>query len=528
MLRGRVLASVAALALAAAVVSVAVAGAAIADVKRYTVPLAGSGYETKRLLTAGDTIPETSQPGKQFQMVGIPDGLGAYKARNGQRIVLMNHELTNTTLSAPTLGGPTEPLNKGAFVSKLVVDKNGNVLSGERAYDWVFNENTFVGPAADTSAGNATRPFSRFCSGDLAGPKEHNFDRWIYLTNEEEGTPANTYDTLGGLAVAITDNALFTLPRLGRFAWENSVTQPTEGRRTVIMSLEDGPSDLELDKENSQLYMYVGTKKRGPGQTVLGRNGLDNGDLYVLTPAAAAQSSEAAFASGSIAVQWVNLGNVSALSEAQLEAASDAVNAIRFARPEDGAFNDRRTSEFFFVTTGSNGAATGALGNPNNLGRLYSLRLDKKDVTKPATLSVVVNADQVIAGGGDTAISPDNIDASSRYLMINEDGTGAPAGSRAVMAAKGRDGSVWRFPLRSGAVGVSSIGQRVAELDPPGKDGIAVGAGIWETSGIIDTSSVWGKGSWLFDVQAAPADDRRRRLEHGRGRAAAAALPSGR
>ena len=43
---------------------------------------------------------------------------------------------------------------------------------------------------------------------------------------------------------------------------------------------------------------------------------------------------------------------------------------------------------------------------------------------------------------------------------------------------------------------------RVAQLAPPGGDGVAVGPGIWETSGIIDTDGLFGDGSWLFDVQA--------------------------
>ncbi len=33
-------------------------------------------------------------------------------------------------------------------------------------------------------------------------------------------------------------------------------------------------------------------------------------------------------------------------------------------------------------------------------------------------------------------------------------------------------------------------------------NGAAVGAGVWETSGIIDTAALFGAGSWLFDVQA--------------------------
>jgi hypothetical protein len=82
--------------------------------------------------------------------------------------------------------------------------------------------------------------------------------------------------------------------------------------------------------------------------------------------------------------------------------------------------------------------------------------------------------------------------------MINEDGT---TESRLVMASKGRDGSIWRFELKKHRVDLGTA-KRVAELDPPGWDGVAVGPGIWETSGIIDASRVYGKDWWLSDVQA--------------------------
>src|SRR5919106_120875 len=199
-----------------AVATAAVAVAAIAPIKRYAVGIDG-GYVTTRLLSVGDTVPETSDPTKEFQMIGIPDGLGAHSNGDGTKTVFMNHELTSSTSSEPVVG---DPLNRGAFVSKLVLDADGGVLSGERAYDRVYNENTFVGPAAQ--ADNATRAFSRFCSGSLVGPPQ-GFDRWIYLTNEEEGTPANTFDGKGGVAVAIFDNELHTLPRLGHFSFENTL-----------------------------------------------------------------------------------------------------------------------------------------------------------------------------------------------------------------------------------------------------------------------------------------------------------------
>jgi Alkaline phosphatase PhoX len=495
MLRRRALPLLAATALAVAV-STAVGVAAINDVKRYTVPVPGSGYETKRLLSVGDTVPLTGNPSREYQMVGIPDGTGAHRNHNGTRTILMNHELPvspTVATSRPIIG---DPLNRGAIVSKLIVDRQGNVLSGDRAYDVVYDQsqaNPVPQPPPDLS--NSTRPFSRFCSATLVGPSD-GFDRWIYMPNEEEGTEANTFDQKGGVAVAIFDNELHTLPKMGRFAWENTVPQPNHGPRTVVMGLEDGPFQVDPAVENSQVYMYVGEKERGPGVSVLNRNGLDNGLLYVLAPVDPAQRLESSFGdeSGSIPVKWVLVPNADSTTEAQLEAASDAAGAINFARPEDGAFNKRNENQFFFVTTGG-------LTGGNELGRLYSLNIDRKDPTAQGALQVVYEADDVIAAGGDTAISPDNVDTSKDYLMINEDGT---TESRLVMGAKGRDGSIWRFEITGGSVGVSaSSATRIAELDPPGQAGGGpVGPGIWETSGITDTSHVFGKGTWIFDVQA--------------------------
>ena len=462
------------------VASTAVAGFAI--IKPYAVGIDG-GYYTQRLLSVGDTVPESSDSSKQFQMIGIPDGLGAHKGKNGRTTLFMNHELTYGTLSEPVLG---EPLNRGPIVSKLTLNRKGKVLSGERAYDTVYLDDTLVGPAPTTA--NTTRSFSRFCSASLAGEKE-GFDRNIYLTNEES-TGANTFDGKGGLAVAVFDNEAHALTDLGHFAWENALVQSGTGKYTVIMSMEDGPASQDPAQSNSQLYMYVGEKDRSRGATVLERNGLVGGELYVFRSKTLAQNSEATFLDGSIDGEWVSLGDVGALTDVQLEAASDAVNAMIFARPEDGAFNPNRNDEYFFVTTGE--------GTGNALGRLYSIELTGKDSTGQAKLTVEYNADQVIASGGDIALSPDNIDASRDYLVINEDGTTT---SRAEMARKRRDGSIWRFDLDRNGVDVSSA-LRVAELNAPGRDRVPVGSGVWETSGIIDTTELYGKDTWIFDVQA--------------------------
>jgi Bacterial protein of unknown function (DUF839) len=486
----RIVAATAALAVACTAAGTA---HAVTAVKDYVEPV-GDQYDIKALFSVDDRVPLLGgAPGQQYRMIGIPDGLGAHPNGDGTSTLYMNHELGFTALSEPVVGGPK---NRGAIVSQWILDEDGDPVAGKRAYDSIFAENTFVGPAPVVgNEAQMPRQLARFCSGFLAGRK-HGFDRPIYLTNEEANSP-ETFDGKGGLSVAIFDGELHTLPKLGRFSKENTVVQPGHGTRTVIFSLEDGPATLD-----NQLYMYVGKKDRSAKASVLARNGLDNGTLYVFRALDPARNSERTFTSGSLTGEWVAIPNADDLTDAQLEAASDAVGAMTFVRPEDGAYNPTSPNEFFFVTTGS---SSGADDGVNELGRLYSVRLHPGNPLEPAALTIVYNADAVVAAGGDIAISPDNIDASRKSLMINEDGT---TESRLVMAAKGRDGSVWRFDLVKGPVGAvgvdASTATRVAQLDPPGRDGIPVGPGVWETSGIIDTSRMFGADTWLSDVQAHP------------------------
>lgn len=460
------------------IVSVASAYAAFGfftSVKPYAVAVTGD-YAVKPLISAGDRVPRTSNSAQQFQMVGIPDGLGIYK-EHGRRTLLVNHEMTKSTTSEPLVG---QPLNRGAFVAAYKLNRNGSIKSGDVAYDTVFTEDTLVGPAATTA--NSTPAFSRFCSGSLAD-ESVGFSEPIFLTGEESGG-ADTFDGKGGSSVAVFDGEAHVLPKLGHFAKENQVVLPHTGRKTVILVLEDGPASPD-----SQLYMYVGTKVPH-AKSELRRNGLDNGKLYTFV-AASGVAHEGDLPSGSTTGSWAEIPNADTLTDVQLEAATDAVGAMGFVRIEDGAGNKLAPGQFHFVTTGANVPA----GTPyNKLGRVYRLNVNPFNPTAGGKLTVIVNADQTIAAGGDTAISPDNLDVNGRYLMINEDGTGE---SRPVMGSKGRDGSIWRFDLWNGY-----DAERVVELDPPGRDGVAVGPGVWETSGVIETTMEFGWDSWIFDVQA--------------------------
>jgi len=428
-------------------------------------------YAMQPLLSVGDRIPETSNPHKEFQLVGIPDGMGMHKLPRGQKALYVNHELVQAAVSEPVIG---EPLNRGAFVSKIVLARDGRVLSGERAYDTVWNESEYAGPAADTS--NSTRGFARFCSGSLSW-KDAGFDRPIFFAGEESGGAA-TFDGLGGLGIAIFDNELHTLPKFGRFPWEQTIAQPKPGNRTVLIGMEDGPPTPD-----SQLYLYVGEKDPSRRANGMRRNGLDNGKMYVLIGDDAALNNEVAVQSGSFTAHWAEIEAPETLTDVQLEAASDALGAFGFIRTEDGAFNPKNPNEYYFVTTG------GGVGNL--LGRMYKATFSD-DVLGPVTIEMIYNGDTVAAAGGDIAFAPDNIDTDGTYVMVQEDGT---TQSRIEYASRSRDGSVWRFDIAKGHAAT-----RIAELNPPGRNGVAVLPGIWETSGIIATPA-FGQDSWLMNVQ---------------------------
>ena len=456
----------------------------------------GTGFTTEALLTAGDFVSVTGSPGERYQMVGIPDGLGAVRDGNVTRL-FMNHELPKDVQSHPYADRPAR--DRGAFVSELRLARDGSILSGRRAYDRAYQDDTFVGPAPDTS--NTTSSFSRFCSGFMAG-RHTGFDRPIYLTGEESsattpGGPVPAFSPNGSQSVAVFDQEIHALRDLGYFPRENTVVSPGTGRRTVAMVLEDGPRTPD-----SQLYMYVGRKQHGG--TVLERNGLVGGDLWVFASDDPARNSEATFDNGTVSGHWVRLAD--ATNEVDQEAKADAAGAFGFVRIEDGMFG-RSKKQFYFVSTGESADPT-----INRLGVNYRLRFNpnKDPEDQNPRLSVVFNTDQIDAANQDGPLSPDNITTRGSLEAVQEDGHSA---SRPEMANRGRDGSVWLIDggFTSDAPTEFPPRLRIAELtgSTGGKiDPTPRVAGIWESSGIInfpDRGRNRGRGpglTFLLDVQA--------------------------
>lgn len=490
-----------ALTLAATLAVAGVAAGFTTSVKRYAVGL--SGWETKPILSVGDVVPETRGGGTQYRMVGIPDGLGV--ERRGKRVrVLMTHEMTQADLSEPRVG---RPQHRGAFASEWILDRRGGVISGRRLFDTVYQDSTLVGPTADTS--NTTPAFSRWCSAFLAG-RGVGFDRPVFFANEEQqavegGTP--TFDPKGSQSVAIFNRQAHALSKLGHFPKENTVVMRGTGKRTVILTTEDGPRTTD-----SQLYLYVGRKVRSSSNP-LRRNGLDNGKLYVFASDDARDDENQLLQGDTVHGSWKEIPAADTLTDVQTEAAADAAGAFGFVRIEDGEFRPNAKREFWFDTTGDQAARDEADPHTNELGRLYRLRFDKANPLAGARITQAYNADQLTAAQ-DGPLSPDNVTVTKRFIAVNEDGTAGSAadgttGSRDDMDRRNRDGSIWLVPLAS--PGNPATFRRVGELvgrSEGGRDNILTvdergnRAGVWETSGIVGSRRAFGASTFLFDVQA--------------------------
>jgi hypothetical protein len=478
-------------------------------VKPYAKGVPGSGWVTEPIFSVGDIVPETGTSNGQYRMVGIPDGLGVEKRGHGKgkrhfnekkgkggrtTRVWMTHELTQTDVSEPRVGRPAQ---RGAFATELRLNRDGEVVSARRAFDTVYQDNTLVGPAADAS--NTTPAFSRWCSAFLADSRV-GFDRPIFFANEETGPaasgPTATFNPNGSQSVAIFDNQAHALSKLGHFPRENTIVMRGTGKRTVILTTEDGPRTPD-----SQLYLYIGRKDRS-SRNALRRNGLDNGKLYALASDDARDDENQLLQGDTLHVHWVEIPGADELSDVQTEAAADAAGAFGFVRIEDGAFRPNAKREFWFNTTGDQSGRSEADAHTNELGRLYRLRFDGRNPLKGARLTQAYNADQLTAAQ-DGPLSPDNLYVTKRFVIINEDGTGGGpgdgTGSRDDMERRNRDGSIWIVPRKS--AGDPSTFKRVAELvgrSEGGRDGVKTTSGIWETSGIV----AFGNDSFLFDVQA--------------------------
>ena len=438
----------------------------------YVVPTA-PGVETTPLITVGESVPETNNPAGSYQMVGIPDGLGAYDNGDGTFTVLMNHELR------PDRGSVRDHGSRGAFVSRWVLDKaTGSILSGDDLVKQVYLWDSVTG-----SYIAATTAFNRLCSADL--PDVTAF----YDPATGLGTTARIFmngeETNSGRAFAhvVTGPEAGTsweLPRAGKYAWENHVASPFPQAKTVVMGLDDSRREFatEAATEPSELYVWVGNKLSGG--TEVDKAGLTSGILHGMRVGAPGSydANESTVASGE-RFELVPLSDqANNATFGPLQAESMAESITQFRRVEDGHWDVNDPNVFYFVTTDQFGGRT----------RLWRLTFD--DVRTPEAggrIEIAVDSPAGVPGE-----MFDNMTVNyGGDVLLQED-----PGNQTYLA------KLWQHDTSSGDL--VQIAQHNPRLFDPAYAGAdkAFLTQDEESSGIIDLSDILGPGYYLADVQA--------------------------
>jgi hypothetical protein len=252
-------------------------------------------------------------------------------------------------------------------------------------------------------------------------------------------------------------------PHFGHMQHENVV--PLKLSKWVFLTSED-----DFRPGPSYLYAYIATDfERGIRGT--------NGSLYVFRANNTAQNQNSAAVKGvPIQGHFVPIPQSQNMNSTQLKSYATSQDAFRFDRLEDIALRPDIRGRTYIADTGKPPATA--------RGRVYQFDVNPSDPTQ-ATLTMILNGD---APDADDIYNPDNMDASTRVLMIQEDRESAfrdppfSGGYSRVME--------YRFANRAL--------RSVARVNTPP----ALRPGTWESSGIIDAGHLLGKNWWLLDVQA--------------------------
>jgi hypothetical protein len=487
------------------------------------------------------TVGEMLSGGYRFE--AIPDGISFRSRGQGRVDLYVNHE-TSTVPFPYNPTTPTEANSQNDFdnsqVSHLILNQqSGGVLSGRYAI---------------TSREN----FQRFCSNYLATEKE-GFDRPILFTNEEALDWVNRTGkawpaTVGadearqsGLAVAYDTRAgkTTTIWGMGRHNHENSVALPGYDD-LVVVSTDD---TFVSNPPQSQFYSYIAEDT----SSLLN----DEGDLWAFVSDNPAVNDYYDFPIGSpmsVSGHFVKVPKLIATGRNPdgtdlmaadvgyppppddgtwqrgpdgrgldgpqwvLEHWGDQNNVFQFVRLEDIAYDKRpgMGNVVYVADTGRGATSAGGNSFTSSNGRVWKMVFDPDDPTTVLSLSVLIEGDDQPVKTPTEIHQPDNMESTPNGLLIQEDPGSSqqfPVGSADPNATTAR---IWFYNLATGAMTVVAKVDQSADEGPTDVDATPVpgNLGAWESSGIVDASSVFGPGAFLVTIQAhtlwvekAPGDD---------------------
>jgi hypothetical protein len=435
--RLRIAATLAGVAALLALVVTAQAGPGFKTGKPAYVEPVAPGVVVDPILSAGDTIGD-------YQMSGIPDGLGAYASENetfghddddddeGDRTVtvVMNHELSrlfNGVLTNPGVD---------ARISRVVIDRKTHAV--------LDAEYLFTG----------LEGFERFCSATLALIN----GRPLYFTGEETGTTGHDGSSI---VMDPETGAWRETAHFGKLMHENVV--PLKLSKWIFLTTDD---DFRAGQP-AYLYAWIG---KNANKAIRGRDG----GLFVWKADNPAKTGNATVAKNE-SVPGHFVGPFTAAERATsvtLKNAATARGAFKFDRLEDLAVRRDVRGRTYFSDTGKAPATLA--------GRVFQFDIDTRDANK-ATLKMILNGD---APDNDDIRNPDNLDASSKVLVIQED-------REAVF--RNTPNRILVYDFRTKSLRAVALVHTPDLVTPPFNQ---------ESSGVIDASRLLGANWWLVDVQA--------------------------
>jgi hypothetical protein len=429
----------------------------------YVLPVA-PGVRTSSLLSVGDSA-------GGYRMVGIPDGLGAYRDDGDRLTLLMNHELTTGQGTVRRHG------QKGAFVSEWSIDRksfdvdSGRDLINPGVQFWDYT----AGAYSLLASGPFGQAFARFCSDTLSGPgvllnedSGNGYDGRLFFPNEENGDNGRTF----GLT---TDGVMAQLPRIGLFSYENTIPAPNRTDTTLVMGQEDSA--------DGQIWAYSGTKQ-GSG-TPFDKAGLTDGSSFVAAVPGATNDAGFRAAYGKDNPVRFSLSEVGWNQSGAAQNAEAKAEGLSLNRIEDGSWDPGAPNDFYLLTTEGGSTTPAEPGVSRDGGGLWRLRFD--DIEHPqlgGTLTLLLDGSEA-----PYLSKPDNmtIDGGGN-LLIQED-----PGNNAHVAR------IVAYRIADGARGV------LAGFDPALFSGPAAITQDEESSGIIDAIGTVGPRWFLFDAQVHKA-----------------------
>lgn len=430
------------------------------------------------LISAGNKI------ANGYRMAGTPDGLGAFDNGNKTFTLLVNHELLSIQGKARAHGG------RGAFISRWMIQhpyhpKNSwKVTHGEDAIKDVYLWN----PSQKVHVSAAAANLSKLCSATLSSsfafsfvPENVGTNEKIYLTGEEHSIYGRAFALV---ATGPGQGKFYELPAFGNMAFENVVPSPYAQKKTVVIALDDAPS--ETLNTLGEVYVYVGDKTASGNDIT--RAGLTNGQLFGIAveelPIEDAQSGLGQGRKSTARFRLKPLGdlrNDNGEALFTLTKANNPLGVTKFLRPEDGAWLPSAPGIFYFATTGAkyhiseDETQTGP-------GRLWELHFDDiEDPFKGGTITLKLD-------GSEGVLHPDNITVTKTgEILIQED-----AGN------KDHLGRIWLYNTRTDKLNeVAHHNPRY--FSPKSRHFISKSE---ESSGIIDASNIIGPGWYLTSVQS--------------------------